>query len=328
MTCGYYIPSEPYGVLEMSGHDAIDFLQRMTSNDLLELRQQNGIRSVLLTDKARTVDLLTILQYNTTLRIVTSPGNGEAVFRWLRKFIVMEDVELTMATGQLQSIEVWCSSYPGPLHSQLDELLSAEGQYCTVTIGERRAISICLWQAKWGEKTIPRVVLLLCSLQDFDHVCFWLRSNGIPPLEHTHRELLRITTGIGQYPNEFNEAYVPYEAGLGRYVRRGKGCYVGQEVLERLFVQKKLRWMLCSFTSDDEDNTITEGTSIYVYRHHTASPEECGVITSVVADPRQELHSRSVHGLCYIRFQHQLDDMYITAAGKRLYLVKQIGTLE
>lgn len=51
MTCGYYIPTEPYGVLEMSGHDAVDFMQRMTSNDLIELQRQNGIRSVLLTEK-------------------------------------------------------------------------------------------------------------------------------------------------------------------------------------------------------------------------------------------------------------------------------------
>lgn len=329
MTCGYYIPTEPYGVLEMSGHDAVDFMQRMTSNDLIELQRQNGIRSVLLTEKARIVDLLTILQEESTLRIVTSPGNAETVLRWLRKFIVMEDIRLTLAAEPLQSIEVWCSDGSESSYSQLVESLHVEGQHSTITIGNCRVIAICLWQANREGKAIPLIVLLLCLLRDVEQVCSWLQSNGIHPIDHTKRELLRINAGIGQYPNEFNDGYVPYEAGLGRYVKLGKGCFIGQEVLERLVVQKKLRWALYSFISEDEDNTTTEGTPIYVYRQdNPASLEEMGVITSVVVEPKQGLPSHNVHGLCYIRFQHRREDRYVTAHGKRLYLGRQIGTLE
>jgi folate-binding protein YgfZ len=57
-------------------------------------------------------------------------------------------------------------------------------------------------------------------------------------------ERARIVAGLPRFGGEIDEAFNPYEAGLAREVHLAKGCYTGQESLQRLVTYDSVRRQL------------------------------------------------------------------------------------
>jgi folate-binding protein YgfZ len=57
-------------------------------------------------------------------------------------------------------------------------------------------------------------------------------------------EILRIEAGIPRFGAEIDETVLPAEARLGRAVSRSKGCYVGQEVVARMWAAGRVSHLL------------------------------------------------------------------------------------
>src|SRR5215510_8318690 len=79
------------GRIFMRGRDRADLLHRLSTNDILRLRPGQGARTVLTTPIGRIIDLLTVHALEDALLIVTSPGQGPAVFGHLKKNIFFDD---------------------------------------------------------------------------------------------------------------------------------------------------------------------------------------------------------------------------------------------
>ena len=56
-----------YGRLVVSGDDAIDLLNRLSTNDLEQVQPGQGMSSVLTTNKGRIIDLLHVLRTGATI---------------------------------------------------------------------------------------------------------------------------------------------------------------------------------------------------------------------------------------------------------------------
>lgn len=329
--CGLYVCPIPYGVIEARGADVADFLHRMTSNDVSSVKPHSGIRTVLLTEKGRIVDVLSILRHSDHWCIVVSPGNFETVYRRLRTYIVMDDVNTRMLQEPAGWIELWSFG-----QSALDRVSPAlaldEGQHALMTIGDKTVRAVGIWRHTASGRNTGDVTLLLCRSDDIADICRWLEQNGIPRLSDEHRERLRIGATIGQYPNEYNESYNPFEAGLGHLVALGKGCFIGQEVIERIATQNKLKWSLYALSSDPGSATLRPGMRIYAASHSQGVPaevagqEHIGIVTSavVVHDDAGKVVSRA---LGYIRSSLNSAEALCTEDGVPLYLGTRIGSI-
>jgi len=62
----------------------------------------------------------------------------------------------------------------------------------------------------------------------------------------------RIEQGIPVAPNELNDNYNPHEANLMSLVDTAKGCYIGQEVIERLETYNKVQKYLRGIEFDEQ----------------------------------------------------------------------------
>src|SRR5690348_8520483 len=71
------------GRIFMRGRDRANLLHRLTSNDIVRLRPGQGARTVLTTPIGRIIDLLTVHSLEDALLIVTSEGQGPAIFAHL-----------------------------------------------------------------------------------------------------------------------------------------------------------------------------------------------------------------------------------------------------
>ncbi|HMA82494.1 MAG TPA: glycine cleavage T C-terminal barrel domain-containing protein, partial [Candidatus Binatia bacterium] len=91
--------------------------------------------------------------------------------------------------------------------------------------------------------------------------------------------ILRVEAGTPRYGIDFNEDNLLLEVGLDSAVSFSKGCYLGQEVVERIRSRGHVNRKLCGLWLDGE-TAVAAGDKITVER------KENGVVTSSVVSPR------------------------------------------
>ena len=66
--------------------DALDLVDRLSTNEVVERPAGWGVGTVLTTNKGRVVDLLTVLYTADHWLVLTSPGNQQRVIDWIEEF--------------------------------------------------------------------------------------------------------------------------------------------------------------------------------------------------------------------------------------------------
>jgi folate-binding protein YgfZ len=81
-----------FDILRMTGTDAVDFLQRISTNDFTRFRSGMVQHTLLVSDKGRIIDTLLVLHRGDDLLILVSTGMAHQVIEFLNKYIIMDDV--------------------------------------------------------------------------------------------------------------------------------------------------------------------------------------------------------------------------------------------
>jgi folate-binding protein YgfZ len=74
--------------------------------------------------------------------------------------------------------------------------------------------------------------------------CGQAPTYGMLPCGSEAMETLRIEAGIPRYGQELGEDVIPLEAGLVNALSFNKGCYIGQEIVERARSRGHVNWKL------------------------------------------------------------------------------------
>jgi len=91
-------------------------------------------------------------------------------------------------------------------------------------------------------------------------------------------ETLRIEAGIPRYGAELGEDVIPLEAGLLNALSFNKGCYIGQEIVERARSRGHVNWNLAGFTVDAQhspalgDKAVVQGREVAEITSACVSP--------------------------------------------------------
>ncbi len=242
-----------FGRLVVSGSDAVDLLNRLSTNDLEKLEHGHGVSSVLTTNKGRIIDLLHVLHRGEDLLVLTSPGTQQRVAEWIEFYTFIEDVgvtDITAATserlfigGQSADLLAGAGYLPTPLTSNLTHAQTGNGEAQTTVV-----------RADLGELPAYRVIAPADrQMPDF----------GLNTLDAADFQALRIEQAIAAYPAEMNEGHNPLEANLKPYINFNKGCYIGQEVVARLNTYGRVQRFMCRLELADEV-MVAPGSSIIV----------------------------------------------------------------
>ncbi len=153
----------------------------------------------------------------------------------LNRFIIMDDVEL-VPLGEEQVGEAGSETAVGLTGPQADEVLERVG---LPAIGSPMAGTSVEWNG-W-ELRILRGYGVLAP-----HYEFWLpsaglaklwsclRTGGATPVGSAALEAFRIAEGIPAYGIDMTERDLPQETSQMRALHFAKGCYLGQEIVERI----------------------------------------------------------------------------------------------
>ena len=233
------------GRIELGGADRIEFLHRMSTNDIRVLQPGGGLQTVLTTPEAKILELLTVYARPESLLCITSPQNGAKVLGWFKRNIFFRDkvkpVDRSAQTVQFNLL--------GPLAAKLLHKLGAQDIDALADF-HTRTLMLAGIEALTARLPGPAGGGFDLIADAASGEALWAAvlaagdEFGLLPLGTRAFDALRIESAQALYGPELSEDVNPLEAGLKSAISFAKGCYTGQEVIARLDTYQKLKQTL------------------------------------------------------------------------------------
>ena len=258
-----------YGRLKIRGKDALDLLNRLSSNKVIDLPQGEGASTVLTTNKGRIIDLLLVINMGDELLVITSPQTPTKVIEWLDLYTFGEDITVEDITEETALL-----SLMGP--GAVDILGTDFSTLPLYGIGQVSIQDVLL--SIMRTDTLGTISYdLLTTASQSQKVWDALVQAGAVAVGEEALEMIRVEQGVPRYGREMGEEFNPLEAGLNSSISYDKGCYIGQEVVLRLNTYKKVQKHLMGIVfKEGKPETAT---------HLEVEGKDVGSLTSVVDSP-------------------------------------------
>ena len=282
--------TETAGVLDLSfrgrlcltGADRVRFLHGQVTNDIKALRAGEGCYAALVTAKGRMESDLNIYNLPEELLLDFEPGLGGAVSQRLQKFIVADDVQVVDVASNYGLLSVQGPAAAAALRTLgLFNPLPAKpynvARVVDATLGELYLANQPRLGASGFDVFTPRAALDAMAHQ----LIAAARAAGGRACGWDAFEAARIEAGIPRFGVDMDQTHLPQEARIEtRAVSYTKGCYVGQEVLNRLHTLGHVNRELRGLRLDAEVKALpAKGDQLF------QQDKEVGYITSAAVSP-------------------------------------------
>jgi folate-binding protein YgfZ len=268
--CGV-VGSDTAGRLFITGADALDLLNRLTTNKLEQLHDGQGTTTVITNADGRVVDLLALAALDGGFWCLTSPDYAQTVVDWLDLYTFVEDISVVDCTNDTFHLTLAGPVAPDAITSVADVSdLALDAAARSVIAGA----SVVVWRRLAGGADGYDII---GDLADRDAVLAALVAAGAQAASQDAWETHRVLNGMPAMDAEFGLFNNPLEARLLGAISETKGCYTGQEVLARLQTYNKIQRRLMAA---DLDVPTAPGTKLIGPDGKTA-----GLITSVAHTP-------------------------------------------
>ncbi len=228
--------------IAVAGPDRASFLHNMLSNDIRSLAPGRGIYATLLDIKGHILADLRVYCADEVFLLDTDADLRDKVIATLDRYIVMDDVTL-------EALELWSVAAQGPQARALVEASLPDRQppleefgHFTASISGRPARVVRA--SSTGEEGYEFWVGAGDLIPLWEALGQQGQALGALPCGTEALETLRIEAGIPRYGADFGEDTLPLEAGLLNALSFTKGCYVGQEIVERARSRGHVNWKL------------------------------------------------------------------------------------
>lgn len=273
---------------ELSGPDARDFLQRLTTVNLLELEPGNGRPGFFLNAQGRiesSFHLWNLGENRYAFEYEAGEGGKERakLAEWIERYHFAE--KFTVTHPELSCAWV-LEGPPRGTHASIYENAVRLCDHGSRDYGRS-------WISVWGESSA---------------VESWLRTaqSDAKEIPLAHLELWRIEASGPRPGHELIESANPLEAGYREGIAENKGCYPGQEVIEKIIsIGSPARRLV---RVEGEGEPPAPGAKL---SNLAEPPSEVGEITSSAA------RGKDFVALGYVRKIHAKPGLEITVGGRR-----------
>jgi len=244
---GIYNRSES-AVLKLSGKDVLDFLQRISTNNVINLEPYHYISTLFTNEKGRLIDRTALIKLEDEYFLVGSKFNDSMLTRWIDKYIITEDVKFENFTNRFLILDII-----GPqAESYLTLICGKEvdgldnNRLHKVTIDFSTAY-LLKKKAHSGEI----IYWLITEIENSEKLLdYLLNHKSVFDLEMIGEDVFdryRVINKVPKGGREISDKYNPHEANLSKEISFTKGCYIGQEVIARLETYDKVQKHLKKF---------------------------------------------------------------------------------
>jgi folate-binding protein YgfZ len=273
------------------GRDRVQYLHNITSNDIKSLAEGRGALALLLNPQGRILAELEIYALAEKLLLRSHAAQREHTLATLKKYIIGSKVEIEDVTESMGSFAI-----EGPRAAE------AVRQICGVEIDALPAMSIqeanidgnscrLLRRSHFGADGAEILASREHLAELWRKALAAVRGLGGAPAGMAALNALRLEAGVPWFPVDFNDAMIPHEAAVeATHVSFNKGCYTGQEIVERVRSRGQVnrKRVALKFSTSD---VPAAGTKLRV------GSAEIGFVTSAAYSPS----AKAAIGMGYVR---------------------------
>jgi folate-binding protein YgfZ len=219
------------GWLRVTGGDRLRWLAGMLTNGIQQQEPGAGSYNFILSAQGRIQgDCYAFIREDDVL-LQTSSEQLQPLMTLLDRFIIMDDVELTDITAAWYGVGI-----AGPTAAAI---LAAALPAAAVGVDGMQPLHLRLHGSKQMviaaySPVVPRFEVWCDSAAEASAVHSLLIAAGAADCDPEAVEDLRILSGIPRYGTDIRDKDLPQETAQTRALSFSKGCYIGQEIVERI----------------------------------------------------------------------------------------------
>ena len=255
------------GRIRVTGDDRARLLHAMTTNHVQGLKPGEGLYAFFLNAQGQIQADVYVLCFEDHLLLDVEPETRQAVYEHLDRFIIADDVTLEDVTEA-----TFAFGLEGPRALELAGAagMTAPHAACSHTEWEPYSVAAISFSGAPGVRVYGPALRK-------DEALGLLTNAGAIEATAADGEAFRITKFKPRYGRDFTEKSLPQETQqMKAAVHFQKGCYLGQEIVERVRSRGHVNKLLVGFTGDSEH--VPEVGAAVAY-----GGKEDGEVTSAVA---------------------------------------------
>jgi aminomethyltransferase len=231
------------GKIKLTGEDRTRLLHSMTTNHIQQLTPGTGCYAFFLNDKGRVIADANVLCRPDYFLLDVEPETREPLYQHLDRFIIADDVTLEDATATLATIAV-----EGPQAAEVMQRAGApvpEADYSTVD---------------WEDMLVARLnstgssgFFIFAPVAEKAALISRLEAAGAEPADAEAARIVRLEHGKPRYSEDISERFLAQEANQPHALHFSKGCYLGQEIVERVRSRGQIHRVLKPVTLETTD---------------------------------------------------------------------------
>lgn len=285
----------PRARIRATGEDRLRLLHAVASNAIEDLAPGSGIETFFLNPQGRIQALARVYVAADEVLLETAGEQRQVLLDYLESYIIMDDVTLD---DQTTSTAAWAVEGPRAEALVADAMgveVPPEPPHAHVAFEGLHTFRSTLTgqPGLWIEAPIERR----------DEIAACLQSAGAVSASPEDFRTVRIENKIPLFGQDYSDRNIPHETGLLQFVSFSKGCYVGQEIVERVRSLGQVNRLLTPFALDRSELPSTKEIQV--------GGRTVGTLTSPVLSPRHG----DVRGFSLLRREATAPETALTVDG-------------
>jgi folate-binding protein YgfZ len=231
------------GKIKVMGEDRARLLHAMTTNHIQQLTPGSGCYAFFLTVQGRILSDVNVLCRPDHFLLDLDPETREKVYQHLDHYIIADDVTLEDVSDTLAAIAV-----EGPKSAEVLHAVGAptpEVDYAS---------------AEWGTRLVARLnttgspgFFVFLPVAEKAELISQLEAAGAVAGDAEAFNVVRLEHGKARYGVDLSERFLAQEANQPHALHFSKGCYLGQEIVERVRSRGQIHRVLTALVLEGKE---------------------------------------------------------------------------
>ena len=215
--------------VSLRGEDRLRWLSGMVTNTVNDIPENGGAWNLVLNAQGRIQGDLTVWRNGESLELEIAADQYEKLMAHFDHFIIMDDVELVRHDVAAETAVGLTGPKAGEVLVRMG--LSAPSESMTSLRCEWNGFDLIIRRA-FG--TLAQHFEIYTTIPGLTTLWRALSTAGAVPVGAAALESFRVAEGIPAYGIDIAERDLPQETSQTRALHFNKGCYLGQEIVERI----------------------------------------------------------------------------------------------
>jgi folate-binding protein YgfZ len=237
--------------INVTGKDRVRWLHNMVTNNVRDLPVNRGKYNFVLNAQGRILGDMYIYNRSESLVMETDATQVETLLTAMKRFIIMDKVELIRANEAQLTLGLCGPSAEGVLAKAgidaagMEELelrdVNVDGVAITLVRGPEQ-------RSGWFE--------LWLDADQAQNLWTKLTGSGAQPVGAEALEMWRVLRGIPNYGQDIRDRDLPQETEQMQALTFTKGCYIGQEIVERIRARGQVHRKFTGFVFGEQTPAV------------------------------------------------------------------------